>query len=291
MRTIKLEFIISWRTFALAVLIAVLTAGIAFATVAGTGSRWNANALEFQGSSGNDAFAFKTNGLRAHFGTGASDYCSSDGTTVSFAGPIATTGIQSTFFDGGAGSFTRVEFVKNNQYVPTLYDWADAPGIVWVDGGVYTNGPFYARANNANVSIGTATTEFVGIDAQTGNITTHAGSGNNILTVATNGARLHFGSGASDYATSDGTTVTFAGPLATSGKMSMTSNSTTCTLNGGNPATCTATVTASAVCTASIQGTTAASATAGIALSLSATTLTVTSGNGHTEVVNILCDR
>lgn len=47
--------------------------------------------------------------------------------------------------------------------------------------------------------------------------TSSAGSGSNGLACSTNGARVDFGAGASDYASSNGTTVTFAGPLATSG--------------------------------------------------------------------------
>lgn len=44
--------------------------------------------------------------------------------------------------------------------------------------------------------------------------TSSAGAGVDGIKVATNG-RTHFGSGATDYASSDGTTVTFAGPIAT----------------------------------------------------------------------------
>lgn len=40
-------------------------------------------------ASGSDAFSVATNGARVHFGTGANDYASSNGTTVTFAGPIA----------------------------------------------------------------------------------------------------------------------------------------------------------------------------------------------------------
>ncbi len=39
-------------------------------------------------ASGSDAFGVTTNGARWHVGAGASDYFSSDGTTISFAGPI-----------------------------------------------------------------------------------------------------------------------------------------------------------------------------------------------------------
>ncbi len=42
-------------------------------------------------ASGSNAFAVSTNGARVDFGAGASDYASSDGTTVSFAGPVFVT--------------------------------------------------------------------------------------------------------------------------------------------------------------------------------------------------------
>jgi hypothetical protein len=105
-------------------------------------------------SSGN-AVKVNTNGARVDFGAGASDYASSDGTTVTFAGPLATSGALSA-----------------------------------------TTGAF------------------------SGTITSSVGSGTNALTCTTNGARVDFGAGASDYASSDGITVTFAGPLATSGAFS-----------------------------------------------------------------------
>lgn len=41
---------------------------------------------------GSDGFAVTTNGARWHFGTGASDYASSNGTTVTFAGPVSSVG-------------------------------------------------------------------------------------------------------------------------------------------------------------------------------------------------------
>lgn len=69
--------------------IAALFTPTARAAVTGTVSRWVGNALIFDGSSGDNAWAFDVNGLRADFGTGANDYASSDGTTVTFAGTIA----------------------------------------------------------------------------------------------------------------------------------------------------------------------------------------------------------
>lgn len=69
----------------LAVLLMLVFAPQALGAVAGTVTRWVANQLQFQGSSGSDAFQFKTDGLRAHFGTGANDFISSDGTDLTAA--------------------------------------------------------------------------------------------------------------------------------------------------------------------------------------------------------------
>lgn len=63
-------------------------------------------------------------------------------------------------------------------------------------------------------------------------ITLSAATGANAVGVTTNGARIDFGAGASDHGSSDGTTVTFAGPIAVGGgsggvhAMYVSSNST-----------------------------------------------------------------
>lgn len=72
----------------LAAALVVFSAFVAGATVAGTGSRWNGNQLVFDGSSGNDAFKFDVDGLRAHFGTGSNDTVESNGTYLK-VGPTA----------------------------------------------------------------------------------------------------------------------------------------------------------------------------------------------------------
>lgn len=51
-------------------------------------------------------------------------------------------------------------------------------------------------------------------------ITSTIASGSNAFGAATNGSRIDFGAGASDYASSDGTTVTFAGPVTTGSPLS-----------------------------------------------------------------------
>lgn len=81
-------------------------------------------------------------------------------------------------------------------------------------------------------------------------------------------------------------------PAVTNTKINMSGNSGTCTLNGASPSTCTVTnVTAGALCQCTNVGASAAIAANGCAVGLSSTTLTVTSANGATNVVNTQCDR
>lgn len=56
-------------------------------------------------------------------------------------------------------------------------------------------------------------------------------SGSNAFGVSTNGARIDYGAGANDYASSDGTTVAFAGPIAAT---SVTTALVTTTATSGN---------------------------------------------------------
>ena len=73
----------------------------------------------------------------------------------------------------------------------------------------------------------------------TGTLTVTVASGSNAFAVGTNGARVDFGTGASDYASSDGTTVTFAGALTTSG--ALTGGNFTFASGTSAPGNCTAT--------------------------------------------------
>jgi hypothetical protein len=65
--------------------------------------------------------------------------------------------------------------------------------------------------------------------------TASVASGSNAFGVSVNGARVDFGAGASDYASSDGTTVTFAGPLAASNLSGTNSGNLTLTAVGSTP--------------------------------------------------------
>lgn len=75
-----------------------LSGGVAVGAVGGTTTRWVNNALVFDGTSGNDAFAFDVDGLRARIGTGANAYITSDGTDLSTP----------TRFTGAMGATTAV---------------------------------------------------------------------------------------------------------------------------------------------------------------------------------------
>lgn len=76
---------------------------------------------------------------------------------------------------------------------------------------------------------GTLTLSLPASPSVSGAWTSTTGSGANAFAVATNGARVDFGSGAADYASSDGTTVNFAGPLSVPSDTKICLNGTTCT--------------------------------------------------------------
>lgn len=60
-------------------------------------------------------------------------------------------------------------------------------------------------------------------------------SGSDAFSVATNGARTHFGAGSGDYASSDGTTVTFNGPVTIgAGGGNLNANGTVISTNGNS---------------------------------------------------------
>lgn len=105
--------------------------------------------------------------------------------------------------------------------------------------------------------------------------TTATASGSNAYQINTNGARMDFGAGSTDYASSDGTTVTFAGPV----KSASTLTRGTITLAAG---TGTATVLTGAVCVCSDT-----TANASVQCTVASTTLTAT-GTG-TDVIAYVC--
>jgi hypothetical protein len=98
-----------------------------------------------------------------------------------------------------------------NVYVGS-YDVARA-GIWLLQHGVAPTATNYAMVADGS------TLTFGGANADYKVVASNAASGQNAFQVTTNGARIDFGAGASDYASSDGTTVTYAGPIASAGSI------------------------------------------------------------------------
>lgn len=69
--------------------------GTQFQFVGGLSTTGSMSATDYSATvaSGANAYGVTTNGARIDFGAGASDYASSDGTTVTFAGPVASTNL------------------------------------------------------------------------------------------------------------------------------------------------------------------------------------------------------
>lgn len=89
-------------------------------------------------ASGSNAFAVATSGARIDFGAGASDYASSDGTTVTFAGPINSTAFGTSaaqsYMPGGAAVPTNKAYYFNGPTTLNKYIWSPtASGIVEID--------------------------------------------------------------------------------------------------------------------------------------------------------------
>lgn len=122
--------------------------------------------------------------------------------------------------DGGAGVFYS-QIAKDQYGRLGLSVGATAAPIEGIaidnNGNVTAAGVVASPYGFAN---GNGTFRFV--DTGTGRLASNAAAGSDGFAATVNGERFHFGSGTTDYATSDGTTVTFAGPLATSGNFSAT---------------------------------------------------------------------
>lgn len=283
---------------------------------------WDATSITTTGSrgvissagAGSNGFANTTNGARVDFGAGASDYASSDGTTVTFAGPIAAnaanagdqaitlpvnrklsfttdgtdnmrsngagigvysagslitswsngTGLEThaiggiTISDATAGltspwvltsgaasglsGTAPVLLTSRSAGVAGIYMAAAATTpttsnytVLGDSSGSYWNAPvgttdFFCVGNACGASYNGTTVANTGTGA---GFTSAAASGTNAYGVTTNGARYDFGAGASDYASSDGTTVTFAGPLTTASNFTWGSGTSASGFLGG----------------------------------------------------------
>lgn len=88
-------------------------------------------------ASGSDAFAAGTNGAHWHFGAGASDYASSDGTTVTFAGSLTSavtiTALVLSLANGGNFKMNGVMSIDSN--APAISSgFGTSPSIVASNG-------------------------------------------------------------------------------------------------------------------------------------------------------------
>lgn len=91
----------------------------------------------------------------------------------------------------------------------------DAGAALFSAGVTLTPGPLKVGASGISTDGGVTVTLGTVANTSTGvGFTSAAASGTNGFACSTNGCRFDFGAGASDYASSDGTTVTFAGPTA-----------------------------------------------------------------------------
>jgi hypothetical protein len=109
----------------------------AFGAVAGTASRWVGNLLSFQGSSGNNAFEFLTNGLRGDFGTGTDDFFTSDGTNI-----IAGTGAGAGYIASSVPMMIAAVYV-NHTILALTYGGGTLPARP----ATVTNIAYYVRAS------------------------------------------------------------------------------------------------------------------------------------------------
>lgn len=113
MRIIKQEDNRAVKMVRIGVALAALLFLFAGAVGKVVGSAFTADQFIAAAGSGTNGLACATNGCRIDFGAGANDYANSDGTTVTYAGPLNSAGeIKST---GAAGDFRGLE-INNNPY-------------------------------------------------------------------------------------------------------------------------------------------------------------------------------
>lgn len=183
-------------------------------------------------ASGNNGFAITTNGARVDFGAGANDYCSSDGTTVTYAGPMAANGM--TTSNGLIVSASGININNSGGYV----GWnSDVRGAI-----------LYSSISAANAG---ATPSLAAFRLYTDNALDatdyvfHVGDATNAnslfrVTYAGDATATGGSIAAGHYSTDNGTTNGVFESLLTTGPMSLISDM--------NAATASSTVPASRVC-------------------------------------------
>lgn len=117
-------------------------------------------------ASGSNAFAATTNGARIDFGGGASDYASSDGTTVTFAGPVTVTGAITS-----GGGTSSIPTLSTNTLSLGVNGQIQAARAVWyntvptISSGFGTS-PSIVNSNGTatfQINVGTGGTAFSGV--------------------------------------------------------------------------------------------------------------------------------
>lgn len=130
-------------------------------------------------ASGSNAFQVQTNGARIDFGAGASDYASSDGTTVSFAGPVTVTG---NFINTGTIRTGSSYLNANAQVI--------SGGGLAFSGDTYLEGNVTDSAANGATTLTNATAMTAGLDRYITVFTRGAGGANIVSKVASDGSYI-----------------------------------------------------------------------------------------------------
>jgi hypothetical protein len=151
--------------------------------------------------------------------------------------PAGSTGADLTL----SGTMTADRYVSTGTTGTAAYTFAAGPTYFLKKSGVSYG--LWDNSGSMNFDVATGTTALT-LSSTTatfnGTVSSGSGSGSDAFKVTTSGARYHFGTGANDYASSDGTTVTFAGPVtvgglsAAAGSFTVNSVSGTSAISSGN---------------------------------------------------------
>jgi len=134
-------------------------------------------------ATGNNGLACQQNGCRVDFGAGASDYASSDGTTVTFAGPIGATSVTTSAASGAVA----INMVAGSR----LYLNAGTTYLYSLGTGVYASASLSGATLDA--TNGTYTSGNVGMSLQpkiTDGATAVGVTIKNLNTLSTAGAKI-----------------------------------------------------------------------------------------------------
>lgn len=176
--------------------VATVSCSVASLASSGTvsGTTFTGTSFTASAGSGSNGLAVSTSGARVDFGAGASDYASSDGTTVTFAGPLASSSSSSASYTASAGSGSNAFAASTNG---ARFDIGAGASDYFSSNGTTITTPAIFESTGATMS---------------GNliIGTRAAN-NNAFQVTNQGARYDMGGGTNDYLDGDGTAVRTAG--------------------------------------------------------------------------------